>query len=134
MGASATERKPVVFYVDDQDSLRRFVGGQLQLRGFEVLLAGSAAEALEVMEAYQGPIDALLMDVNLPDGWGSVLAQRLKDERAGMAVIYTTGFAESDPILSGGLKDAEFVLHKPFSADDLARIVTRAIEQYRGPE
>lgn len=135
MGDSATEpRKRVVFYVDDQDFLRRFVSKQLQKRGFEVLLAGSAAEALEVMEAYRGPIDALLMDINLPDGWGSVLAQRLRGERAGMAVVYTTGFAASDPILSGGLRDAPFVLHKPFSADELVRILTLAIEEYRDPE
>ena len=44
-----------------------------------------------------------------------------------MAVVYTTGFAEIDPILSGGLSGADFVIRKPFTGDQLADVLTRAI-------
>jgi DNA-binding response OmpR family regulator len=132
--STAHVRKPVVFYVDDEAALRRFVQRQLDERGFETLVAGSASEAVEVGEGHTGRIDALLMDINLPDGWGSVVAQRLRAGHPEMAVIYTTGFAESDPILSGGLNDAEFVLPKPFTVRRLVETINKAIEEYRRPE
>ena len=132
--STGTERKPVVFYVDDEAALLRFAKRQLSSRGFDVIVAGSAAEAFEVVEGHEGPIDALLMDINLPDGFGSVVAQRLRVARPRMAVVYTTGYAQTDPILSGGLNDAEFVLHKPFTRDQLVETLTRAIDEYRPPD
>lgn len=127
-----TERKPVVFYVDDEEGIRRVANRLLRKRGFSMISASSAAEASEVMDEYQGEIDALLMDINLPDGWGAMVAQRLKAVRPDMAIVYTTGFAEIDPILSGGLSGAEYVIRKPFTGDQLAAVLTRAIEARSG--
>lgn len=117
---------PVLLYVDDEDALRRQVTRLLQGR-FQVLEAGSAAEAADVIERHKGPIDIVLMDINLPDGWGSVVAQRLLASRPKTPVVYTTGYADADPILAGGLRDAAFVLTKPFSGDELVRILERAL-------
>ena len=122
-------RRYVVFFVDDEDALRLVTKRLLAKRGFDVIEAASAAEASEVIESYEGPIDVLLMDVNLPDGWGSLIAQRLRDVRPEMVVVYTTGFADSDPILSAALADAEWVVRKPFTGDQLADVLRRAIEE-----
>jgi CheY-like chemotaxis protein len=92
-----------------------------------MIAASSAAEAEEVLDSYEGEIDALLMDINLPDGWGAIVAQRLRSARPGMAVVYTTGFAEIDPILSGGLSGSDYVIRKPFTGDQLAEVISRAI-------
>jgi hypothetical protein len=117
---------PVVLYVDDEEPLR--LQTERLLRGrFEVLHAGSAAEASELMERHRGPIDVLLMDINLPDGWGSVLAQQLLAVRPNLPVVYTTGYAEHDPVLAGGLRDAAFVLTKPFKGRELLDILERAM-------
>ena len=43
-----------------------------------------------------------------------------------MVVVYTTGFAESDPILSGALADAPHVLRKPFNAQQLMDTIDAA--------
>lgn len=128
---SKLDRRPVVFFVDDEDGLRRVANRLLRKRGFDMIGAASAAEAAEVIESYEGEIDALLMDINLPDGWGALVAQQLKAARPDMAIVYTTGFAEMDPILSGGLNAAEFVIRKPFTGDQLGDILTRAIEKQR---
>lgn len=129
MSIPTPERKPVVFFVDDEDGLRLIVNRLLRKRGFEVIGAATAAEASEVIEAFDGEIDALLMDINLPDGWGALVAQRLKMQRPNMVIVYTTGFAEIDPVLSGGLNDAEYVIRKPFTGDQLADVLTRAIDE-----
>ena len=130
-GGGAMERKPVVFFVDDEDGVRHVANRLLRKRGFEMIGAATAEEALEVVEDFEGEIDALLMDINLPDGWGAQVAQRLCAERPDMAVVYTTGFAEVDPILSGGLNSTEYVIRKPFTGDQLAEVLTRAIEGSR---
>lgn len=120
------DRLPVVLYVDDEEVIRRQTERLLRGR-FDMLHAGSAADATELMEQHQGPIDVLLMDINLPDGWGSVVAQRLQASRPTLPVVYTTGFAGSDPVLAGGLRDAAFVLEKPFKSQDLVEILERAM-------
>ncbi len=124
---NALERRPVVFFVDDESGIRQVANRLLRKRGFDMIGAATAAEAAEVIDRYEGEIDALLMDINLPDGWGSMVAQRLRSARPGMAVVYTTGFAEIDPIVSGGLSNAQFVIRKPFTGDQLAEVLTRAI-------
>jgi hypothetical protein len=116
-----------VFFVDDEEGVRQIANRLLRKRGFEMIGASSAAEASDMVDRYEGQIDALLMDINLPDGWGALVAQRLIASRPEMAIVYTTGFAEIDPILSGGLSAAEFVIRKPFTGDQLADVLTRAI-------
>ena len=126
------KRKPVVFFVDDEDAIRHITKRLLRTRGFDMIGASSAAEAAEVVDRFEGDIDAVLMDINLPDGWGAQVAQRLTAVRPDLAVVYTTGFAEIDPIQSGGLVGAEHVIRKPFTGDQLADVLTRAIESKRG--
>ncbi len=120
-------RSKVVFFVDDDETIRVATAALLKRRGYEVLLASSAEEASNASEAFEGEIDVLLMDINLPDGWGATLAQRLLLARPEMAVVYTTGFAGSDPILSSGLKHADFVVTKPFTIDELVFELERAM-------
>ena len=117
---------PVVFFVDDEDGVRRASAKVLKKNGYEVLQAGSAEEALQLIEAFEDPIDVLLMDINLPDGWGGTVAQRLVESHPEMVVVYTTGFADSDPILSSALNDAPYVLRKPFSSADLLQVLQDA--------
>jgi len=121
------ERRPVVFFVDDETGVRHIANRLLRKRGFDMIGASSAAEAAEVIESFEGDIDALLMDINLPDGWGALVAQRLMSVRPEMAIVYTTGFAEVDPILSGGLNSAQYVIRKPFTGDRLADVLRSAI-------
>ncbi len=116
-----------VFFVDDDDRLRSVTCRLLQARGYKILEADGAEQALALLESHDGPIDVLLMDINLPDGWGASVAQRLRETHPEMAVVYTTGYADVDPILSGALNDAQYVIRKPFSTDDLVAVLERAI-------
>jgi DNA-binding NtrC family response regulator len=124
---SPSRDRPLVFHVDDEASLRLVTKRLLAQRGFDVIEAGSAAEAESVIEQHAGEIDALLMDILLPDGWGNTLAQRLRTTHPEMAVVYTTGYAESDPVLAAALADAAYVIRKPYTGEGLADMLLRAI-------
>ena len=123
-----------VFFVDDDDRLRSVTCRLLKARGFDVLEAESAEKAMNVLETYEGEIDVVLMDINLPDGWGASVAQRLRGARPGMAVVFTTGYADVDPILASALNDAEFVVKKPFSTEKLVEVLEQAIAAADGRE
>ncbi|MEX0836731.1 MAG: response regulator [Gemmatimonadota bacterium] len=121
------EPRGTVFFVDDDDRLRNVTCRLLKARGFTVLEAESAEKAMDVLETYEGDIDVVLMDINLPDGWGASVAQRLRDVRPDMAVVFTTGYADVDPILASALNDAEFVVKKPFSTEQLVEVLEKAM-------
>ncbi len=127
MEALREGRTPLVFLVEDEDALRTVTKRLLCKRGFDVIEAASASEAYELIDSHEGPIDVLLMDINLPDGWGATLAQQLRSVRPEMAVVYTTGFAKSDPVLAGALADTQHVVHKPYTGDQLEEALQRAL-------
>jgi DNA-binding NtrC family response regulator len=118
----------VVFFVDDEPQLRSAFSELLRRRGFGVIEAANSEEAERKIEEVEEPIDVLLMDINLPDGWGATVAQQLLNSHPEMVVVYITGFAHEDPILSGALNDARYVLRKPFTGDQLVDVLRSAME------
>lgn len=72
-----------VLYVDD-DRVNSVLFGELTrlVPGTEVLLAGSAAEALELLGDAPGGIDVLVLDLHLPDGDGLALLPQLRERAA----------------------------------------------------
>ena len=126
---SRTERSPVVLFVDDEIGLRTVYSTALRYEGYTVLEAGSVEEAEQIVEVRDDPLDVLIVDVNLPDGWGSSVAQTVTGFFPEVKVVYTTGFAENDPILDGALEDAPLVLKKPFDKAALLSVVGEAAER-----
>ena len=133
-GGGPDVKRGTVFFVDDDDRLRSVTCRLLKARGFQVLEAESAEKAMDLLETYEGPIDIVLMDINLPDGWGASVAQRLRDTRPDMAVVFTTGYADVDPILASALKDAEYVIKKPFSTEKLVEVLEKAMKAVGGQD
>ena len=125
--SGSKERKKVIFFVDDEEDVRGVWSELLRKHDYRVLEAGTAEEALWFLESFTAHIDILLMDVNLPDGWGASVAQSLRQLHPEMAVVYTTGYAATDPILSGALSDAPFVIPKPSTTQEVLRILEEAL-------
>jgi len=121
-----------VLVVDDDVDLRRSLRALLEHDGFTVLEAGGADEAQGLVESTSQVIDVVLMDINLPDGWGATAAHRLRLLRPEMATVFATGFAPGDPILASGLKHVEWRLQKPFTRKELVSTLRKAVEAKRG--
>ena len=120
-----------VLLVDDDDDLRLTLRALLEHEGFAFLEAGGADEAERVAESTEASIDVVLMDINLPDGWGATVAHRLRLIRPEMATVFATGFAAGDPILASGLKHVDFRLQKPFTRAELVATLRRAVDAHR---
>jgi CheY-like chemotaxis protein len=111
---------PSVLVVEDDVLVRTVVAAYLRECGFDVVEAGSADEAIRVLEAGI-KVDVVFSDVNMPgsmDGFG--LAQWLRRERPGLKIILTTGAGRT-------AKDARElcghspIVAKPYDHADLER-------------
>jgi excisionase family DNA binding protein len=124
-GASAARSRPapLVLIVDDDPRIREFVRVNLEMDGFAVREAGSAAEGLEALEAE--PPDLILLDVMMPqvDGWEMLQRVRERHGVDSIQVIMFSGQVEDnggDQAEAGG---AQAFVGKPFNPQEL---VTRA--------
>ncbi len=115
--------KPTVLLVEDEDLIRSLAEQILSERGYEVLPAANASEALDVVHRSGGRIDLLLTDIVMPGASGSDLAQRLLRRHPDMKVLYMSGYSDSLIFRYGVLQDRAAFLQKPFSADVLERKV-----------
>jgi PAS domain S-box-containing protein len=104
----------IVLLVEDEDNIRQPAVEVLESRGYNVLAARDATEALATAESHQGPIHLLVTDVIMPGLSGSQLADRLLPLRPEMRVLYISGYPE-DAIAHHGVLDREQnFLQKPF--------------------
>src|SRR5262249_35475767 len=82
-----------ILLMEDETTLRELARLLLGELGFAAVEAGSAAEALAAWESHHEHIDVLLTDLVLPDGpTGFELAERLREKRPELKVIFTSGY------------------------------------------
>ncbi len=123
---TATGGSETILLVEDDSSVRSLVHGVLGSRGYKLLVARNAEEALILCEQHKGPIHLLLTDVVMPGMSGRDLADRLNPFHREMTVLYMSGYTDN-AIVHHGVLDADVrFLQKPFSPLTLANKV-RAI-------
>jgi CheY-like chemotaxis protein len=126
--ASAPPRRDLVLLVDDEELIRNLSEQILADRGYQVVSAASATEALEVAGRLEREIDLLLTDIVMPGLSGLDLAQRLQKRVPRLRVLFMSGYADS-PLLRAGLaREGAAFLQKPFTADALERRVRELLE------
>ena len=116
-----------VLIVDDDDALRRVLVTALKKHGFQVVDADSAERGLQLAESWQTPIDVALLDIVLPDSWGAQLVPGLRMAHPDIRVIFTSGYADTDPVLRAGIKASKAFLSKPFETSELIATVERVL-------
>jgi PAS domain S-box-containing protein len=116
-----------VLIVEDEDAVRLLARRVLTGRGYRVLDAPGAAEALALIDQGRRHIDLLVTDIVMPGMGGPALAERLAALQPGLRVLYITGYAEEAIQRQGALPAGGALLEKPFTADQLARRVRESI-------
>ena len=95
MPQEAPDRKSRLLLVDDAAFFRDMLASTLQAAGFDVVKAGTAAQALGHV-AQDPHFDAVLIDVDLPDCSGFELAARLREAGARAEMIALAPYATRD--------------------------------------
>jgi len=115
-----------ILLVDDEASVRRFVHTALLEFGYEDILdAGDAERAVDIVEKIGKPIHLLLSDIMLGGGaTGIDLAKTVTDSRPATKVILMSGYP-NQPI---ELKPGWQFIPKPFVPSQLLTMVHRILE------
>jgi PAS domain S-box-containing protein len=104
-----------VLLVEDEDIVRGLTRKILMQAGYNVLDAKGGEEAIRLCRTHVGPIDLLLTDVVMPEISGKEVADRLKELRPQIRVLFMSGYTD-EAIVEHGVLDAnvEFI-QKPFT-------------------
>ncbi len=118
--------KPALLLVDDEEPIRISFGRYLERAGFLVRGAADLAEARETMSAQR--FDAILLDVNLPDGNGLDWIVELRESFPQAAIIVITGRGDIPQAVEAMRRGADHFLAKPVSMPDLEVFLRKGLE------
>jgi PAS domain S-box-containing protein len=110
-----------ILLVEDEKAVRDLTVRMLQRLGYNVLVAASGSEAIEIAGSYPDPISILLTDVVMPNMSGRQVADQLLSARPGLKVLYLSGYTDTTVIHHGVPETGVDFLPKPFSRDVLAK-------------
>lgn len=132
--ASDTQRATgeTVLVVEDNRDVRALTVKRLERLGYRVVECVTGAEAKEILKGGL-EIDLIFTDIMMPGGMTGIdLAKWVAENRPGLPVILTTGFAEeiAGTVTSG--EEAWTILRKPYAQKDLANIVRAVLDKHAG--
>jgi PAS domain S-box-containing protein len=117
-----------ILLVEDNAAIRDVCRRHLEQLGYTVLAVANAAEAEEAAARHPGPIGLLLTDVVMPVHSGKELYESLAAKRAGLKVLYMSGYTDNAIVHHGVLDKGIAFLQKPFEREALAIKVRQALD------
>ena len=121
-----------ILLAEDDDQVRAVALGILRKRGYRVIEARNAGEALRQSEKHAGTIHLLLSDVVMPEMSGPELGRRLASARPDMKVLCMSGYTDDSIVRHGVLEAGIAYLQKPLTADALTTKVREVLESSSG--
>jgi CheY-like chemotaxis protein len=120
---------PKVLVVEDKEALRTTIEEALVEAGYHVIAVGDPLLALALVEQGGLELDVLLTDLVMARMGGRELASRVRAHRAGIRILYMSGYDRERAEGSAAAASAprERLLAKPFSIEDLTRHLHEAL-------
>ncbi|MEO8483133.1 MAG: sigma-54 dependent transcriptional regulator [Acidobacteriota bacterium] len=118
-----------VLVVEDESDSRQMIVDSLEAAGFAAAQAPNAADALARLDGFA--YDALVVDVQLPDGDGLDLLDEALARYPDMRCVVTTGFGSIDHAVRALKRGAVDFLIKPFQLIQLVQILKTSLSERR---
>lgn len=117
----------VVLLVEDEAPVRAFAARALRLRGYTVIEAETAEDALETLDDSDLAVDIFVTDVVMPGMDGPTWVRKAREQRPDIRVVFVSGYAED--VFGEGSEEIpnSVFLPKPFSLSDLTETVHRQL-------
>jgi len=117
-----------ILIVDDDPLLRLALVERLRSDGYDILEAGTVAEATE---AISPDVDLALLDFHLPDGDGLSVLKSVKERSPETVAIMMTAFASVGNAVAAMKLGAFHYVNKPFDLDEISLLARQALETTR---
>lgn len=115
-----------ILVVDDEETARMVISEFLRSKGYEVLEAGTLGEARNIVK--DGNADLIILDVQLPDGYGPHLLDEVGRLPMRPQVIIITAHGEVSMAVDAMKAGAQDFIEKPLDLIKLEAAVKRATE------
>ena len=124
--AGRARRPARVLVVDDESHVRSMMGAALERQGYDVQLASSGRQAIEILE--KNAFDLVLTDILMQDGNGIVLLDRIHGNQPNLPVVMVSAVHDISVAIDAMRRGAYDYLLKPFERENLIATVVRALE------
>ncbi|HEX5473814.1 MAG TPA: sigma-54 dependent transcriptional regulator [Vicinamibacterales bacterium] len=122
-------RKGTILVVDDEEIMRDILETLLAREGYDVRLATTAAEGLDLLRAM--PFDAAILDVMLPGMDGIAALDEVRRIDDDLPVLMITAFASVENAIAAMKRGAFDYITKPFKNDEVLVVLRNALAQRR---
>ncbi len=118
-----------ILIVDDQNAVTSLLARYISKLGLVPLTENSGADALTLLESKGGAIDAVILDVSMPDMNGVECLRKIRAAYPDLPVIMMSGYWEES--IGGQIRAGDIVgfLNKPFTVDELVDRLQKASER-----
>ena len=113
----------VVLLVEDEAAVRAFASRALKMRGYTVIEAANAEEALDLLQDPSLVVDIFVTDVVMPGLDGPTWVKRALEDRPDARVVFVSGYTEDHLAADQSQIPNSVFLPKPFSLNDLTATV-----------
>ena len=127
-GTPAGEGRTIMV-VDDEDAVRTVTARMLQHSGHNVLPASDGHSAVALLRQHGPDIDAVLLDMTMPQMDGAQTLRALHALRPNLRVLLMSGYSEAEALREIGSQPTAGFLHKPFTLAALRAAVRTMLSE-----
>ena len=117
-----------ILIAEDDESLRKLLGGILTGLGYNVILTCDGKAAVETYSSHSGRIDLVMLDMVMPRMGGREAYERICTLGAQVAVIFMTGYSSEMAQNSFILETGAVFIQKPYGVGALSLKVREALD------
>jgi signal transduction histidine kinase/CheY-like chemotaxis protein len=117
-----------ILLVEDEEGVRKLLTHVLHRRGYKVIEASDADEALRLYDRHRAGIHLVLTDMVMPRMSGRELGEKLRSLDAELKIIYMSGYTDDVLVRTGALGPGMSFLQKPLRPEILAAKVREALD------
>ncbi len=122
-------RHGTILVVDDEEIMREILETLLTREGYEVRVAASGAEGLELARSL--PFDAAIVDIMMPGLDGIATLDELKRIDDDLAVVIITAYGSIESAIAAMKAGAFDYITKPFKNEEVLVVMRNAMERRR---
>jgi len=124
-----TTKKEQILVVDDSPDTLELLQRNLKSKGYRVLTAPGAVEAIKILES--NPVDLVITDLKMPEVDGLTLVRHIHENYKTIEVMMITGYPSIEGAVEAVKTGAEEYLAKPFTDEELFAAVRRVLDKLK---